>query len=1359
MLLLGRPGAGKSTELERAIDRGWFNDSEHRPFLRTAKDLGSHQTVRQFLFAGRAWKDTSGHPTTLIIDGLDEILQVNPRFMGEFDAELRDEKADRKYPIRLVLVCRSAEWTGSGVTQLWGKEAFIAAELCQLTQDAATGFVGQCLGDSGQEKFWVEASRLKLNALVVWPHSLGELIREFKLNGCLPQSHFELIRRAARRRCDLSSPWDRGRAERIGKKPDPKWMFRLVGRVAAVSIFTGELAVDTQDWEHSEEAEPWKGNPRLILPEDLDELRYAGHFDLDKEGCLVFQHQIFREHMAAAWLAERELTSFQLRQLFGSKRDGVWRHYPQLATVAAWLASDPSQIEWRQFLIKLDPMVLLRADAMQLPDQDKLDIAGALLKQARTDGWVDQGVAHHAISSLACDGLAEIVEPYLDDMSLVATAARDLAITITIEARLTSLVPKLWQFVKASDEPLRIHIAHALRILAAHDSIFEWEAVFDEMTPSDEHGILLGAALEYLIPKYKKISNALHLLLPARDFHIFGDITFAGAAQRLPAKVTDDDILPILERSERNFASGFGDGYSGRETILSAAMRLLGRHLSDPVYMEAFARWWFARLTSHSAGPEWKREAPPEHSTLDFFGINETLNQVTLDDLGFNEVERRHAFLCAFAGLSRPYNITSRDARYAAMHVTTFVHLPDDIPWLIERLDQHADDEDSYWAAFLSDAYYRVENDPTQKSILQQAFDRHAVLRAMLPAVPSGKSVFEHLDDRAEDYRREREQISTANQNRFKSIEAAREDDLKHDRELAQRLTAAGDPASWIALTRVLSAKSSSLTPRLVNEAKIGKPWMREAARLYLLQPSPLPFPGPSNERLQFHLRFATTWAVYTLWDEISADAQLRPAVVGHWLPYVFSAMAGHGCTDDDFSLGDVLSKFGGDGTIAYLAMLAHNYAMHDGMWNVRHLENAWSDLAGSGLADLLRGIPPEPQGFAETLEFLARHDQIKAREVADYWLNKLPMDASNEASLTLMAALLVSLPGYRWDEYGIAAKASPETARAVLMQAFGRIGLRFADTRRLADFPDEFLADLVELMFTIFSPERDPASFRQGGGVSSLDETLYARDALFSQVQERGMIGVVHRLQDLKIPGTERWFSFAASKAQGTRQAAGWQPMKQSDLLALARQNYPSFARNQDEFLDAVMLEVRRYGEAVITERVSDIWIRTKKEAHHEEEISERLKIWLKDHLKILPSREAQTERGKKTDIEVSLPLVGSTPLHTTIEVKKSDRENLLDGMETQLLDDYLRARGRTHGLYVVFWLRDGERKNHPGITTAAELQARLDDQARRLSTGGFQIRALVFDCNLPSLPAGLKKNASRRRAPVTSGPKEEVP
>ena len=217
---------------------------------------------------------------------------------------------------------------------------------------------------------------------------------------------------------------------------------------------------------------------------------------------------------------------------------------------------------------------------------------------------------------------------------------------------------------------------------------------------------------------------------------------------------------------------------------------------------------------------------------------------------------------------------------------------------------------------------------------------------------------------------------------------------------------------------------------------------------------------------------------------------------------------------------------------------------------------------------------------------------------------------------------------------------------------------------------------------------------------------------------------------------------------------------MKQSDLLALARQNHPSFARNQDEFLDAVMLEVRHYGEAAITERVSDIWIRTKKEAHHEEEISERLQIWLKDHLKILPSREAQTERGKKTDIEVSLPLVGSTPLHTTIEVKKSDRENLLDGMETQLLDDYLRARGRTHGLYVVFWLRDGERKNHPGITTAAELQARLDGQAKLHSTGGIQIRALVFDCKLPSPPAGLKKNASRRRAPVvSSGPTEAAP
>lgn len=1382
IVLLGRPGAGKSTELRQGIKKGWFDDGPYPPIVRPGKSLDSNETARQFLFDRDDWKRTEGRNVTLVIDGLDEIIQVNPRFMEAFDFALREEKERRAHAIRLVLVCRSAEWTGSSITQLWGEKHYIAAELCQLTEEAADGFVRSRLKEvSLRDKFWEEASRLKLHALVLWPHSLDELVSEFQDKKELPSSHFKLIRAAALRR---SSPWDKAREQRLLTSTDARWMFRLAGRVAAVSIFTGSPAVSIEDWKHSEEEEPWKGKPRLIEKRDLDELKHTDFFDIGSNGRLLFQHQIFREHMAAAWLADRKLTTYQLQQLFGRKHDKGWRHYPQLATVAAWLASDPEQTLWRRFLIDRDPMVLLRADAMNLPDAEKIEIARALLKQALNDGWVDQGEAHQALHTLACAGLDAVIAPYLDEVSPKSIAARQLAITLAVEARLTALVPKLWQRVKAPDEPLRTHIARSLRELAIDPKFLpEWEAVFEEATPSDEHGILLGAALFHLIPKHKSVSDALHLLLPPRHFDILGGITFNGVAQEMPEKITNEDILPIMERSEKHHAIGFGEGYSNKETILSAAMSRMGKHMDDPVYMQAFARWWFARLIGHAPGPEWKKEqAKPESSPLDFLGFSEKRNPVTLDDMGFNEANRRHAFLRSFARLYRPFTKTARDARYMAHHVKTFVRLPEDIRWLIEQLDQRPGEETAYWGELLSNAYYAAAEYPGWKPVLEEAFARHAVLHGMLPAVPAGKSFFEHLDHSREVSRLEREQEARDFQKRLKDNASARADDLKRGRQLAELEAKAGNPEGWITLTTVLDATSGNSRLDTVNEVLNGPPWMRAAARLYLLQSPSLPYPGPTDAHSDYHLRFCSTWAVYVLGDEIFTDAKLKSAVFTHWLPFVLSAMTWHALSNDQFNATRVLRDFGDDAIRACLKVLAHSYVNHGGLYQVRVLADVWNDQVGQRLADLLTGTPPQPEGFAEALEFLARHDLAKARQVADHWLDSLPRDAENETCRTLLAALLTSLPGYRWDEYASVIKASEETTRSLLIQAFGRMGLSLDKVRRLAEFPDAFLAELVELMFVTFPPQKDPSSYHRGGTVSSLDETLYARDQLFGRVQDRGLIHSISRLRELSLPGTERWFSYAASKAQGIHHSAAWKPLEEQALLALARQSDLTLVRNEDDFFEAVSLAVRRYGEEVITtERLNDIWDRTRKLAHPEERISDYLALWLKDQLKVLPSREAQTMRGKKTDIDVSMTIPGQSTFHTVVEVKKSDRENLMHGMQTQLRDDYLLTRGKTHGLYVVFWLLDGESKIHSGITTAAKLQQALEAQAASLSKDSIHIRALVFDCKLPlkwskkqtapkrartttdtissKQDKGTKKKASPKRtsAPINSGTDED--
>jgi hypothetical protein len=1322
IVMLGRPGAGKTAELEGALKSGLLDHDGHPPILRRGKTLLANQSPHDFIFDRDDWRETRSRAVTLVLDGLDEVMQISPRFVGAFQEALESELSKRggHGSIRLVLTCRSAEWRARGLLQAWPKERQIEVSLCQLTSEAATRYVRHQLGSSA-DGFWEEASRLRLNALVVWPHSLVELVQQFKGVGHLPSSHFDLIRGASLRRCRHSTSWDEDRARRSGKEEDPKWVFRLVGRVAAVGVFGGQAAVSTEGWEF-EGAEPWTNSTeREIKTSELESLGHYGHFDVTEDKRLVFQHQIFREHMAAAWLAERGLTVHQLKRLFGQSREEGWVHYPQLATVAAWLAADPSQTAWREFLIQRDPMVLLRADATNLGDSEKEKIAKALLERALRDGHTDPGQAHQSLDTLACDGLAAIVEPFLDDTSLRASAARELAIEIVHDAKIESLVPKLWAFARSEQETARVPIARALRDLAGNEYLKEWEEVLAERIPSDEHGTLLGAALEFLIPAHKGVRDALHVLLPPRDIHIFGEITFSGVLHRLHAKVQDEDIIPIIERSARNHAIGFGRRVSDRETILSAAFRRLASHLDEPLYMEALADWWVERCYSHANGPEWRRATDS--------------SSVTLDDLGMREQSRRRRFLLAFAEQSCRNVTDGRKGTHMAMDVGGFVVIPDDVPWLIQNVKTRAAKETHFWCWFLVDAVKKTGLRPS----LQLAWDEFPQLRERFSELPPGVSVFDYLSSKWKESENKQKREGAVLRRRIAKQQEERAELIHDRRKAAETATAKGDPKAWPLLVHT---RDGAIELDSVDEVKTGPEWMKEAARLYL-RSEPPHYPGPPDVHTNISLRIHSNWAFYVLWEEMKVRATVPHDSLLKWMPYIFSNMASGGWETEGFQIKDVLAAFAPDSVDVFLKILGHDYQNQGGMYSVRHLESFWSDHTRAGMVALLKEVAPQPQGFCNGLEFLARYDLASAKHVANHWLERVTLSADDDAGRTLMAGMITALNGYGWDKIKSVLNQSHEAARKILVHAFGRLDLDDEEESRLASFADDHLGELVEIFFQTFPPAEDPK--REDGSVTTEDKTRFARNALFGLVQERGLVSVVRRLRALQLSKTERWFGYAMARAKASKNSADWKPLTPDELFSLARQHDLALVRSDDELLDAVELAVRRYGDLVRTSRLSDIWVRSSNATQPEPHISECLRTWLDDQWRVTLPREAETPRGKKTDIEIPLNRLGRHPFHVTVEVKKSTRDNVLDGMETQLRDDYLVARGHTHGLYLVFWVGGRISGNGFVFSSAGELEEYLEQQATALSQGSLRIKAVVIDCNLP-VGTGSKRRSKRK-------------
>ena len=414
VILLGRPGAGKSTELEMLL-KGHQTYAGHQVVYFDAKACSADPAA---LFTDPEWPADKTQPVLLVLDGVDELLMEFPRYAEVFARRLGQERQSR--PLRLVLSCRHAEWPET--LDIWQpREELVTARLCQLTQQAAESYVSAHLGAKAPA-FWEQVERQKIEFMAVWPHSLGELIAEFDEFGKLPDSLFELLQSASLRRCDPSDT----DSERARRHPDRvvevRWMHRIAGRLAALSCFSGRhrLTAKTTDAgcistsDLDKEPEPWlDGTAKPITAAELRVLFGTAMFMPLAGDRFCFSHQMFREFMAAFWLAERGVPLPQLQSLFGMEMEGRWRHYPQLAAIAAWLASNPAQTAWQDFLIENDPAILLRADAAALPDTQKKRIAKALLDRAVADRAVDRGWHHRHLRSLACPGIAEVLRPYL----------------------------------------------------------------------------------------------------------------------------------------------------------------------------------------------------------------------------------------------------------------------------------------------------------------------------------------------------------------------------------------------------------------------------------------------------------------------------------------------------------------------------------------------------------------------------------------------------------------------------------------------------------------------------------------------------------------------------------------------------------------------------------------------------------------------------------------------------------------------------------------------------------------------------------------------------------------------------------
>jgi hypothetical protein len=296
----------------------------------------------------------------------------------------------------------------------------------------------------------------------------------------------------------------------------------------------------------------------------------------------------------------------------------------------------------------------------------------------------------------------------------------------------------------------------------------------------------------------------------------------------------------------------------------------------------------------------------------------------------------------------------------------------------------------------------------------------------------------------------------------------------------------------------------------------------------------------------------------------------------------------------------------------------------------------------------------------------------------------------------------------------------------------------------------------LVDLYVWI---ERHPAPRSKRKGKKSLLDLPNDRHSLqatiwtfMTMVDSPGLCSALERL-NRELPGQDT-LRVALFKAQEGMRLRAWSPPSPDRLLALFNARHGRLVQSASQLLEVLCESLERFeaglhGETPALEFLWNEWKEDgalRREPKLEGSLSNAVKRHLEADLaghRVVVNREVEiraserpTRDGQRVDIHVTAfgSARGGQDVHerAVIEVKGCWNKGLWTDMQAQLGGRYLEENACQSGLYLVGWFRDDEAPRHPErgrVNSIDEARQLLVEQARRLSTGGKQIRAYVVD------------------------------
>jgi hypothetical protein len=1386
LVLLGEPGIGKSQEMTDLVNHtaGSQSHSFIEINLRSCSHLASDLSQEPGFVS---WMDGSDR-LYLFLDSLDEGLlearNLAVQIVDEFRKKKYRDKLDRLY---LRIACRTAVFPQvleEGLGEIWGDDNTDFYELAPLRQADVEVAANQRGIDA--QTFLAEIDRRKIASFAIKPITLKFLINRFKKhNGHFPeeQSLADIYLDGCRALCEDPNP-----SRRVGltRRLEVEQRLIVAARIAAVTIFANRFAVwtepDTGDIPVEDvlirvlavQSETASGNSFLVSEDVIREVLDTGLFSSrGVSGRMGWAHQIYAEFLAAWYLQTHDLSLEQVLSLILNDD----RVVPQLQEAVAWLASMIPEVF--EEVMKIDPDVLLQSDVASRAEEDKAHLVDSLLR-----AYDEERLRYrfNKYQHLNHSNIGTQLRAYICD-SEKSESSRLVAIDICSACGIHTLQDDLLALVFDSSEiyQIRIQALRALGEIAGPKSIGKLKQLVTERQEDDISDRLKGHALKILFPNHIELKDLLKNLSEPKT-KVIGNPYSDFIANDFSARLSIKDLPQVLKWVESR---------PGRHSLRypwcemdDAVMLKAWQHLHEPKIADAFACVAKIKLEQDEG---LLGHRPPISYTSETF---ESHCDHFIERLVREDAERRRGLIQKLISIV-PKSVTdcpwltqivcSEDILWLIENSVSIEDKQETNIWikLLRQSLMHHN--------FIKENWKKVEHVEAILEACKKSSDMRSEFK-FETEFDAGCAV--ELNTR---YAKDLRANYLKWQYQATAIEPEILLDPMPKQRVLDVLgkVEAGAPELWWQIVMELTLKPTSthyIFPDSMDVTRLAG-WQEAEThtRLRIIKEAKCfidTFETKKNAGTNIlgNDTFAIFQALYLIAKEESNTlAIIAPDVWGKCMPvihHVLDSHFGQGAEDDKYCIIVVKTAYSKSPkmfikTLTTL-MIRKNYQLY-----TYYIEDAYRRIKQVLQETLTAKIIEEvdlksiqPGMLALLLEDLFISDFDEAKQLGLKLLFEFADEDDNYRAIAVSHILLRNLDDSIWKPIWKFIQGNSVFGKQ-LLEDFAQEAvfethieqklteLELADLYIFLEHNYTFANDILDSADTLVSLKHAPAILASWKNI--VLQQLCQRD------NDRALQGFQKIVKE--FPGQRKKLQSMLLDAEASNRHYTWKPATPKQLFQLVYDREKRLVQNGQQLLDVLAeslkrLELELQGE---TPAVRDLWDKTpslkqktnqdnytsaKKtfRPNDENDFSDYVKRFLDRDLKmrgIIVNREVELRRsyggnpGERTDIHVDAVVKapnGETydTITVIIEVKGCWHKEVQTAMQTQLLDRYLAENASPYGLYLVGWFnceqwdnKDSRKKQTPKMTLD-EARAKLDEQARSLTSSGKTIYSFVLNTAL---------------------------